>query len=236
MNSWISKILVLNGLFVLGMCICYAQQQSFSHYKAVDGLSVNTVNWVIQDQHGFIWIGTADGLNRFDGINFKIYRHEEDNPNSLSHSNIVALHEDQKGNIWIGTHRGLNKFDPATQSFQAFLTDMNPVTKTHHIIHIINSDKDGNIWFGSYYGLYKLSEIPGSQNIEIYEFIHDPKNPNSIGGNNIWEIFEDSKDNLWIGTHHGLDLLKKAEEKDWTSLTAIVVKKGYMKLTLGLIQ
>ncbi len=160
---------------------------------------------VLQDRQGFIWIGSTDGLNRFDGINFKTFRHEPENPNSINHSDIVALHEDNKGNIWIGSHRGLNKYDPVTNSFESFLGEVNPNTQSYNFILIVASDSDGNVWGGSYHGLFKLTSINDGQDYSITEFLHDPENPNSISSNVVWEIFEDSKQNIWVGTVRGLD-------------------------------
>jgi ligand-binding sensor domain-containing protein/signal transduction histidine kinase len=206
--------------FLLILCLLFSsiisfgqQQVKFTHYTSEDGLSTNTINWVLQDKQGFIWIGTADGLNRFDGVNFKVFRHEPNNPNSLSHSNIVSLHEDEKGNIWVGTRQGLNRFDPESQSFERFLTEMS-TTQNYHIILVINSDKDGNVWCGSYYGLFKLTEDTESNSWEVSRFIDDPIINNKNIQYLVWEIFEDSKGNLWFGTNYGLDLLIGDPEKD----------------------
>jgi ligand-binding sensor domain-containing protein len=86
---------------------------TFNHLTVEDGLSNNKVNTITQDKTGFIWFGTEDGLSRFDGYNFKIYRHDPSDSNTLSNNSIWALLEDSKGNIWIGTKDGtVNIFDP----------------------------------------------------------------------------------------------------------------------------
>ena len=106
----LSILIFLSG----GMLSVFPQDYTFTHYSSENGLSKNAVNWVLQDRQGFLWVATTDGLNRFDGINFKIFRHEPGNTNSINHSNVLALHEDVHGNIWIATPRGVNKFNPQT--------------------------------------------------------------------------------------------------------------------------
>jgi len=81
-----------------------------------EGLSQNSALAIIQDKKGFIWIGTKDGLNRYDGIGFKVYRHSKDK-NSLVNNHVKSLYQDSDGNIWIGTYAGLNKFIPETEQF-----------------------------------------------------------------------------------------------------------------------
>jgi ligand-binding sensor domain-containing protein len=77
-------------------------------YRLEHGLSQISVNCIIRDSNGFLWIGTQDGLNKFDGYDFKVYRHQPSDPNSLSNSNINSVIEDRSGNIWVGTQYGLN--------------------------------------------------------------------------------------------------------------------------------
>jgi len=91
----------------------FAQEIAFNHLTVQSGLSNNKVNTVIQDRTGFIWFGTEDGLNRYDGYNFKIFRHDPSDSNSLSGNSVWSLMEDHIGNIWIGTKGGvLNRFNP----------------------------------------------------------------------------------------------------------------------------
>jgi hypothetical protein len=84
----------------------------FERISVEQGLSQNTVSSILQDSRGFLWIGTSDGLNRYDGTGFKVYRHDPLNPTSLSHNVITALAEDEQGMLWIGTDGGgLNQYD-----------------------------------------------------------------------------------------------------------------------------
>ena len=90
----------------------------FRRLSIDEGLSQSAVNCILQDRHGFIWIGTEDGLNRYDGYTFTVYKHDLDDPSSLSDSWIWTLYEDREGTLWIGTRvGGLNRFHPETATF-----------------------------------------------------------------------------------------------------------------------
>ncbi|WP_419603269.1 ligand-binding sensor domain-containing protein [Thiolapillus sp.] len=92
---------------------------SFTNLSIEQGLSQVSGNAIIQDSKGFIWIGTQDGLNRFDGHNIRIFRHDKDNPASLGRDFISALAEDDRGGLWIGTRgKGLDEYDPLTETFR----------------------------------------------------------------------------------------------------------------------
>ena len=89
----------------------------FQQFNVEDGLSQGTIRCIVQDHKGFIWIGTNDGLNRFDGIEFKIFRHDPENRCSLSSNVVTCLHEDRDGVLWVGTDRGLNGYDRIREDF-----------------------------------------------------------------------------------------------------------------------
>ena len=96
----------------------------FERLSLQDGLSQSTVRCIYQDSRGFIWIGTQDGLNRYDGYHFKVYKHDPNDSTSMSSSIIYSICEDQEGNLWIGTGGGgLNKFDIETEKFNHYNND-----------------------------------------------------------------------------------------------------------------
>ena len=100
--------------------------ERFERISLEQGLSQNTVRCILQDRRGFLWFGTEDGVNRYDGYEFRIFQTDPGNPNTLSGNFIRALHEDRNGIIWIGTNgSGLNRFDPATEQFTRFRSDGN---------------------------------------------------------------------------------------------------------------
>jgi len=179
----------------------FGQSIRFNHLTVENGLSNNVVNTVIQDQTGFMWFATEDGLNRYDGYIFKIFRHDPENSNSISDNSIWALCEDRQGNIWIGTKAGvLDKYNPETEKFthleiKSNLTEENSITA-------IYEDSKGNIWIGAYKeGLYKLD--PSTNKIE--HWIANTDDEKSLSHNYIHDICEDNDGNILIGTHIGLN-------------------------------
>jgi signal transduction histidine kinase/DNA-binding response OmpR family regulator/streptogramin lyase len=123
-----------------------AQVFSMRPITVDDGLSQSHVTEFAQDNRGFVWVGTAVGLNRYDGHAFTVYRHDSDNPASLSGDSIYSLHVDRKGSVWVGTDQGLDRYIPSTDSFQRFL-----ITDPHRRSHVsrtraIDSDPSGIVW------------------------------------------------------------------------------------------
>ncbi|WP_315816232.1 ligand-binding sensor domain-containing protein [Paraflavitalea speifideaquila] len=100
----------------------YGQGYYFRHYQVENGLSNNTVFCSVQDKKGFIWFGTKDGINRFDGISFKVFRPDPADSNSLGNNFAYSLHEDKRGILWVGTREGLYRFNAATESFRFIKT------------------------------------------------------------------------------------------------------------------
>ncbi|MFD2744683.1 MULTISPECIES: hybrid sensor histidine kinase/response regulator transcription factor [Sphingobacterium] len=147
------------ALCVFSMClmVSFASAQDkaidFQRLYSKDGLSSNTIHALIRDQFGFLWIGTEDGLNRFDGTNFKIYRRNPTENDGLGVNHISSLHEDISGRIWIGTNGGgLAYYDRKTDR----IVHYHPTTTTgmSTAINSVYSDNQGNVWvsaFGAFY-------------------------------------------------------------------------------------
>lgn len=117
------------------------QHNYFRHYQVENGLSNNTVFCIVQDAKGFLWFGTPDGLNRFDGYTFKIFRNDKKNKSSIGNNNIICLYVDTKGKMWVGTEKGLFAYEPETESFQLLKTD------SLGVIRDMQMDSLGNLWF-----------------------------------------------------------------------------------------
>ncbi|MEN0055926.1 MAG: two-component regulator propeller domain-containing protein [Mucilaginibacter sp.] len=126
---------------MLSFNVCNAQSYYFRHYQVEQGLSNNTVYCTLQDKHGFLWFGTKDGLNRFDGYTFKTFRHDAADKNSVSSNMIHSLCLDKAGNLWIGNDQGLDRYDFKTETF----THINP--SNTDAVRCIITDKNNNIWF-----------------------------------------------------------------------------------------
>ena len=139
--------------FLLFAKILYAQPYYFKHYQVENGLSNNSVFASVQDDKGFMWFGTKDGLNRFDGYSFKTYRHDPADPESLGNDKIYSLLSDKTAGLWIGTDLGLYKYHPEKETFSV-------VKETLHIgIRSIHIDKMGNLWLLSNSKVYRYNPV-----------------------------------------------------------------------------
>ncbi|MBC3759603.1 response regulator [Hyunsoonleella sp. SJ7] len=134
-------------------CAGQPGKYAFSHLTTADGLSQSSAIAIHQDRLGQIWIGTRDGLNKYDGTEFTIYRNEEGNPKSISNNDVLAIHEDGQGNLWIGTYNGLNKYNPKTDSFTQYFHQESTDALANNTIWKISELSDGNIYLGTSGGL-----------------------------------------------------------------------------------
>lgn len=181
----------------------------FEHISIDEGLSQSTVNSMIQDSKGFLWFGTEDGLNRFDGYKFTVFRPSTVESGSISHNYIWCIYEDKEGKLWIGTNGGgLNCFNPSTEIFLQFKFDSNnPDGISSNFIRSVYEDKKGNLWIGTQGGgLNKL--IRQNRDVTEWKFIHyksEESDPYSLSDNNIRAICEDHTGLIWIGTANGLN-------------------------------
>ncbi|HET6243936.1 MAG: SpoIIE family protein phosphatase [Bacteroidetes bacterium] len=201
--------LLLFLLFILHFPILKAQQETrFKNISLLQGLSQSTVNCILEDQQGFIWIGTQDGLNRYDGYSFKLFKHSSANTNSLSENFIQSLYEDNEGIIWIGTYGGgLNSFNPVTEKFTHYLYDeKNTSSLSNNVVMSITQDKENFLWIGTVSGLNKLDGKTGK-----FERFHFSESDSlTISSDNIRTVFLDSKGRIWIGTKdNGFNLFNK---------------------------
>jgi len=172
----------------------------FKHLTKEEGLSDNSSWGMIQDRKGFIWIGTPDGLNRYDGRKFKIFKHSIDDPNSLGANSVQALWEDKSGVLWIGTlGGGLNKYNPEQENFTRYVNPYDSSKLANSIITIYE-DKSGILWIGMHHGGLNMFD---SKSEKFITYKNIPDDSTSISNNIIWTISEDSKGNLWIGTVGG---------------------------------
>ncbi|WP_321436198.1 two-component regulator propeller domain-containing protein [uncultured Bacteroides sp.] len=144
-------LIILPFIFFLTSLSSYAQPDFFTKYyfknlNIRDGLSQSTVNAILQDSKGFMWFGTKDGLNRYDGLSFRVFKFDANTKKSIGNNFITALYEDQKGNIFVGTDAGLYIYSPITDSFKRFLLRSAQGTSIEHSVTSIISDKKGGIW------------------------------------------------------------------------------------------
>ena len=196
------KILAFNLIFFLVPHHFLAGQNPLNNYRfqqigITDGLSHSTITSIIQDRKSFLWIGTADGLNRYDGYHFKIFKHRTDDSTSLSCNFVNSLFQDSQGHIWIGTiGGGLNCFNPITEKFKHFRHNPDDSTTiSNDYVGRVCEDRYGNLWIATREG---LNILPKNRNHFIrYYFLKK----------RVTAILKDQKNNLWFGTEDGLKLL-----------------------------
>jgi serine phosphatase RsbU (regulator of sigma subunit)/ligand-binding sensor domain-containing protein len=146
-------------LFILSTVAIFAQQRfNFEHISIPDGLSNAQVWDIKQDKYGFLWIATGDGLNRYDGYNFKIYKNDPGDKNSLPNNTVYSLTIDHDGTLWAGTASGVSKYDRANESFENFLPDSNRTNSSANLIVNIVQDSKNRIWLLSSDGIFRINK------------------------------------------------------------------------------
>ncbi|SEI55591.1 Signal transduction histidine kinase [Dyadobacter sp. SG02] len=159
----------------------------------MDGLSSNTVTAILKDRHGLLWFATDDGLNKFDGTGFTVYRHKKTDSTSLKSNDVSALFEDRTGRIWVGTITGsLHWYDRRKDSFVRI--------KTYHSINSICEDGQGKIWVGTTQGLVTIDPAT----FRVHTFASVAHTPAQVAGMHVHRVFRDAKQQMWVGTGNGL--------------------------------
>lgn len=180
-----------------------AQQESinFTAITTREGLASNTVNAILKDRYGFLWFGTEDGLDRFDGTGFTVYRNKPNDTTSLQANEILALHEDAAGNLWIGTSGGsLSLYNRKKDAFINFPANGGRRGLSNNVIRDICHDENGNIWIVHYTGVNILD--PKTGKVSSLPLTNGQKGQAAeITGT---AIFRDSRNNIWVGTTQGL--------------------------------
>lgn len=197
------------ALMILFFVPNYAQDVNFKHLTSDNGLSQNFISSILQDSKGFMWFGTKDGLNRYDGYSFVVYQHDPFDTTTISANYITALFEDRHGYIWVGTlNGGLNCYDRNTEIFHhIYYRSVGLDNFNTNEIKSIAEDKNGNIWIATRNDrLFRI--IPNHKNlfaVTYTQYRHEENNSKSLSSNNTTTLFRDSKGILWVGTDNGLN-------------------------------
>ena len=204
MNKVILSCLFIFFIFLSGL---YSQQHfSFNHLTDANGLSQSSVTCIFQDSKGFMWFGTQDGLNKYDGYHFKVFKNDPSDKTSLSENFIFSIYENASGTLFIETQSGiLHQYNPRTESFQVVSKDsVNLQSAKVSTVGALLQESSGIIWNGGLSrgtGLKRTDTKTG----QITIFKNDPADPSSLSDNRVYSVFRDHSGNLWVGTYNGLD-------------------------------
>jgi putative methionine-R-sulfoxide reductase with GAF domain/streptogramin lyase len=195
-------------VLLLSMIVLPAKGQQtnfqFNHIGTKDGLSHGIVNAFCQDREGFLWIGTFDGLNRFDGSHFTVYKNDKRNLHSLINNTVHGVCEDKAGNIWCSTEGGISRYNKATDSFDNFILRNEKVSKDANLGSTsILCDRNGTIWCASV-GLFEYDPASNS----FINHSHDEKDPSSISSNVIHKhgmVADPFGRGIWFDSETGIN-------------------------------
>lgn len=198
---------------MIGFCliqILYAQkpsqktQYNLNQFSTEKGLSQGNIYQIFKDLDGFVWIVSEDGLNRFDGYTFNVFKHNAEDSTSISDNIVWCVEEDSKGVLWVGTNQGgLCKYDKNRGNFTRYVhEDNNDSSLSQNTVEVIFEASDGRLWVGTHWGLNIFDS-----STEVFKSIfQDNENQQSLLDNRIYSIIETHNKELWVGTTHGISV------------------------------
>jgi ligand-binding sensor domain-containing protein/signal transduction histidine kinase len=184
-----------------------SQDKRFHHLTINEGLSQSTVQSIFQDSDGYMWFGTQDGLNKYDGYNFTVYKHEPNKPGSISDNNIITIFEDSANTLWFGTStRGISRYDREKDRFTNYIGSPDDLeTLSSNNVWDILEDSDGFFWVATGNGLNLMDR----QSNAFRRIFSDRNDPATLSNNHVTVLFEDSDGTLWVGTADGFNKLDR---------------------------
>jgi diguanylate cyclase (GGDEF)-like protein len=205
MKPFAARITILASLALAALAVAFPATAAsvrpirFDHLSIEQGLSQSSVMDILQDRRGYIWLATEDGLDRYDGLSFKVYKHDPADAASLPASFVWDVDEDGAGNVWVATIDGLAMWERTTDRMVP-----QPKLAGRHIRAVRFAAKKNALWVGTRDGgLLRLDLGTGIWT----SFAHDRGDPASLGDDRIYALYVDGKDRLWVGTEAGLDRL-----------------------------
>lgn len=195
--SIIFLMIPFKNIFALG-----ESDLKFSNITIKDGLSQSSVNRIFQDSRGYMWFGTSDGLNKYDGRDFTIFREKENDKNSINSGYISAIVGYDKNNILVGTSKGVDTVNIVTNKVSRLFENEDGRTKlSNNNVWDLIKHTNGDIWIGTPDGL----NICNEHSNEIKKLFKDKNNENSLKSNTITSLCEDKNGNVWVGTNAGIN-------------------------------
>jgi ligand-binding sensor domain-containing protein len=212
-------VVLLNHFLLPVPAAAQSQKLRFERLTIEDGLSQNAILAIAQDTQGFLWFGTEDGLNKYDGYQFTVFKHDPDDPASLVDSFVSEILVDGNGEIWIGTRSGLDRYDTASGSFIHYpmKLESEPYLQGAWVISLYE-DRQGTLWVGTEEeGLNRLDRSNGTFSNHLDETEEIPL----LRDNAARVIYEDSAGEMWVGTHDGMYHFDRVSG-DFTQFSVIV--------------
>jgi ligand-binding sensor domain-containing protein len=173
----------------------------FQHLGVEEGLSNSRVYALLQDSRGFLWVGTEDGLNRYDGSSMVVHRARLEDVHSLASSQVRALFEDDRKRLWVGAGGNLHLYDRKKDRFERFALESAAGGSAGLTISEIRSDTRGRIWVGTQRGLFRVDPATAA----TIQFGHDPADAGSLSHDGVVSLLFDRRQQLWVGTRSGLN-------------------------------
>ncbi|WP_455538952.1 ligand-binding sensor domain-containing protein [Terrisporobacter sp.] len=195
------RYLLILWIFLICMSprsIYASNMMSFENLTIESGLSQATVETIVQDSDGYIWIGTNDGLNRYNGSDIKVFKLQDEIEDSIISNYITTLAEDQNRNLWVGTDEGLSKINLDNYSIKNYRYCKSDKNKPYYAILTIYVDSKGKVYMGNNDGVYLYDESK-----DDFDKILDLDN--GLSDKNIYSMTKDKYDNLWLGTAQGIE-------------------------------
>jgi ligand-binding sensor domain-containing protein/signal transduction histidine kinase len=201
------RCILIAALCAIPCSNAYAQQRlaQFKHLTVDDGLSSSIVTSIIQDYQGFLWFGTYDGLNRYDGTRIVTYQKNPSDSTSLIENHVHTIFEDRTHNLYIGTRDGLVLYNRETDRFVNYKFDRSsPFYNIGLTVVRIMEDTLGNLWLATSKGAIYYNRLFN----KITAYQHNPTDPHSISHNTVEYIYRDNRGRLWMSTAKGIDLFE----------------------------
>ncbi|MBB3700742.1 response regulator [Flammeovirga yaeyamensis] len=209
MKNWTITFFIWLSVLPYVFSQALPKRLQFDYLNTKDGLSQSNAITLLEDHQGQIWVGTRDGLNRYDGKKIDIFRNDPQNPNTLSNSDILDLALDNHVGIWVGTYHGLNHFDYQTRKVTRYLSGPSDSDQlSNNTVRSVATLKNGKVLVGTRDGLNILDPKTG----RFTKFFHKDNDESSLPDNHVFKIYVGKDETVWIGTAKGLCILHQKGE------------------------